>query len=143
MDARFYNTTDLNFERLATDLENFLRTQGYAVQHIGDNEQMMVQLKKGHDLEALLGMQAAVTITFQRSQGGVIVGAGQQKWIDKAAVGAIGIAFPPLWPLLITAGIGAVRQVELANRVLSIVDGLVRQQQPNVTVGHGPAQPAQ
>src|SRR5579863_2646190 len=139
MDARFYNA-NLDLERLATDLENFLRTQGYTVQHIGNNEQMMVQLKKGHDLEALLGMQAAVTITFQRSQGGVVAGAGQQKWIDKAAVGAIGIAFPPLWPLLVTAGIGAIRQVELANRVLTIVDGLARQQQPDVTVGHGPAQ---
>lgn len=141
MDARFYNA-NLDLERLATDLENFLRTQGYTVQHVGNNEQMMVQLKKGHDLEALLGMQAAVTITFQRSQGGVVAGAGQQKWIDKAAVGAIGIAFPPLWPLMVTAGIGAIRQVELANRVLTIVDGLARQQQPDVTVGHGPAQPA-
>ena len=143
MDARFYNTTNLDFERLATDLENFLRTQGYTVQHLGNNEQMMVQLKKGHDLEALLGMQAAVTITFQRSQGGVVAGAGQQKWIDKAAVGAIGLAFPPLWPLLVTACIGAMRQVELANRVLAIVDGLVHQQQPDTTVSHSPAQPAQ
>ena len=99
----------------------------------------MVQLKKGNDLEALLGMQAAVTITFQRSQGGVVVGAGQQKWIDKAAVGAIGVAFPPLWPLLVTAGIGAIRQADLANRVLAIVDGLVRQQQPDVTTGPAPA----
>jgi len=143
MDARFYNTTNLDLERLATDLENFLRAQGYTVQHLGNNEQIMVQLKKGSDLEALLGMQAAVTITFQRSQGGVVVGAGQQKWIDKAAVGAIGVAFPPLWPLLVTAGIGAIRQADLANRVLAIVDGLVHQQQPDVTVGHRPSQPAQ
>lgn len=138
MDARLYNTTNLDFERLATDLENFLRAQGYTVQHLGNNEQMMVQLKKGSDLEALLGMQAALTITLQKSHGGVMVGAGQQRWIDKAAVGAVGFAFPGLWPLLVTAGIGAVRQAELANRVLVIVDGLVRQQQPDVTASSTP-----
>jgi hypothetical protein len=141
MDARFYNSSAIDIERLALDLENFLRTQGYQVQHIGNNEQMMVQLKKGGDLEALLGLQAALTITMQRTSGGVIIGTGQQKWVDKAAVGIAGLAIPPLWPLMVTAGFGAVRQVELANKAMSIVDGLVHQQQPNASAGPAPAQP--
>jgi hypothetical protein len=141
MDARFYNSSAIDIERLALDLENFLRTQGYQVQHIGNNEQMMVQLKKGGDLEALIGLQAAMTITMQRTGGGVIVGTGQQKWVDKAAVGIAGLAIPPLWPLMVTAGFGAVRQIELANKALSIIDGLVHQQQPNVQAGPAPAQP--
>jgi hypothetical protein len=141
MDARFYNSSAIDIERLAVDLENFLRTQGYQVQHMGNNEQMMVQLKKGGDLEALIGLQAALTITMQRTSGGVIVGTGQQKWVDKAAVGIAGLAIPPLWPLMVTAGFGAVRQVELANKAMSIVDGLVHQQQPNVSTGPAPTQP--
>ncbi len=142
MDARFYNSSAIDIERLAIDLENFLRTQGYHVQHIGNNEQMMVQLKKGGDLEALIGLQAALTITMQRTIGGVIIGTGQQKWVDKAAVGIAGLAIPPLWPLMVTAGFGAVRQVELANKAMSIVDGLVHQQQPNASAGPAPAQPS-
>jgi hypothetical protein len=141
MEARFYNSSAIDIERLAVDLENFLRTQGYQVQHIGNNEQMMVQLKKGGDLEALIGLQAALTITMQRTSGGVIVGTGQQKWVDKAAVGIAGLAIPPLWPLMVTAGFGAVRQVELANKALSIIDGLVHQQQPDARSGPAPAQP--
>ncbi|TMD64162.1 MAG: hypothetical protein E6I91_11335, partial [Chloroflexi bacterium] len=124
MDARFYKSDDLSIERLATDLENFFRGQGYQVQQIGNNDQVMVQLKKGSDFEAIIGMQAALSVTIQRTTGGIMVAVGQQKWIDKAAVGAVGVAVPVLWPLLFTAGLGAVRQASLANRVLTILDGL-------------------
>jgi hypothetical protein len=140
MDARFYRSDKLSIERLATDLENFFRSQGYQVQQIGNNDQVMVQLKKGSDFEAIIGMQAALSVTIQRTTGGIIVAVGQQKWIDKAAVGAVGVAVPVLWPLLFTAGLGAVRQASLANRVLTILDGLVHQQQPDVKTGPAPAQ---
>ena len=69
-----------------------------------------------------------------------MVAVGQQKWIDKAAVGAVGVAVPVLWPLLFTAGLGAVRQASLANKVLTVLDGLVHQQQPDVKTGPVPAQ---
>jgi hypothetical protein len=140
MDARFYKSDDLSIERLATDLENFFRGQGYQVQQIGNNDQVMVQLKKGSDFEAIIGMQAALSVTIQRTTGGIMVAVGQQKWFDKAAVGAVGVAVPVLWPLLFTAGLGAVRQASLANRVLTILDGLVHQQQPDVKTGPAPAQ---
>ena len=141
MDARFYNSNSLNIEQLATDLEHFYRGQGYQVQQIANNNQVMVQLKKGSDLESLVGMQAALTVTIQRTAGGVMAAVGQQKWIDKAAVGAVGVAIPALWPLLITAGFGAFRQAGLANQVMSILDGLVHQQQPDVKTGPAPASP--
>lgn len=140
MDARFYRSDKLSIERLATDLENFFRSQGYQVQQIGNNDQVMVQLKKGSDFEAIIGMQAALSVTIQRTTGGIMVAAGQQKWVDKAAAGAVGVAIPALWPLLFTAGLGAVRQASLANKVLTILDGLVHQQQPDVKTGPVPAQ---
>jgi hypothetical protein len=143
MDARFYSGNNLNIERLATDLEHFYSSQGYKVQQIGNNEQVMVQLKKGSDFEAIIGMQAALSVTIQRTGGGVMTAVGQQKWIDKAAVGAVGFAIPALWPLLITAGIGAFRQAGLANQIMTILDGLVHQQQPDVKTGPAPTPPPQ
>jgi hypothetical protein len=101
---------------------------------------MMVQLRKGSDFEAIVGMQAALTVTLQRTGGGVMVAVGQQKWVDKAAVGAVGFAIPALWPLLLTAGFGAFRQAQLANQVMTIVDGLVHQQEPDVKTGPAPSQ---
>jgi hypothetical protein len=139
MDARFYTSDTLNIERLASDLEQFYRGQGYQVQQIGNNNQVMVQLKKGGDLESLIGMQAALTVTIQRTAGGVMVAIGQQKWVDKAAVGVVGIVIPALWPLLVTAGLGAFRQAALANQIMTILDGMVHQQQPDVKTGPAPA----
>src|SRR5712692_993715 len=141
MDARFYNSEDIDIELLATNLENIYRAQGYQAQHIGNNNQVMVQLKKGSDFEALIGLQAALSVILQRSGGGLLAMIGQQKWMDKAAVGAIGIiAAPVLWPLMITAGAGAIRQASLGNQVLNVVDGLVRQQRPEIQIGPVPIQ---
>lgn len=141
MDARFYGSEEIDIDRLGSDLVNVYMAQGYQTQQIGNKDQTLVQLKKGGDLEALVGLQAAVSLTIQRTAGGVLAMIGQQKWLDKAAVGTVGIiAFPILWPLALTAGAGALRQASLGNQVLNVVDGLVRQQRPNVQVGPIPAQ---
>lgn len=139
MDARFYNSEEIDLEKVATDLENLFRAQGYETQQLGTKDQLMVQLKKGGDLAALVGLQTALTLTLQRTTGGVVAMIGQQKWIDKAAVGAVGLVAAPfvpfLWPLMITAGAGAIKQASLGNQVLNTVDALVRQQNPGVQVG--------
>lgn len=141
MDARFYNSDAIDLEQLANNLENIYRAQGFQAQHIGINNQVMVQLKKGSDFEALIGLQAALTVILQHSGGGTLAMIGQQKWVDKAAVGAVGIiAAPVLWPLMITAGAGAIRQASLGNQVLNVVDGLVRQLNPEVQIGPVPVQ---
>jgi hypothetical protein len=139
MDARFYNSDAIDIERLAGDLVNVYLSQGYQAQNIGNKDQMLVQLKKGGDFEAIIGMQAALSLTLQKTSGGVLAMIGQQRWVDKAAVGAVGIvAMPFLWPLAITAGVGALRQASLGNQVLNMVDGLVRQQVPEAQAGPVP-----
>jgi hypothetical protein len=139
MDARFYNSDAIDIERLARDLVNAYLAQGYQAQNIGNKDQMLVQLKKGGDFEAIIGMQAALSLTIQKTSGGVLAMIGQQRWVDKAAVGAVGIvAMPILWPLAVTAGVGALRQASLGNQVLNMVDGLVRQQVPEVQAGPVP-----
>src|SRR2546429_6544739 len=138
MDARFYQSEEIDIQRLANDLENMYRMQGYEVQQVGNKDQMMVQLKKGSDLVALIGMQTALSVIIQRTSGGTITMIGQQKWLDKAAVGAVGVILPVLWPLMITAGAGAIKQASLGNQVLNVADGLIRQQIPGVRMGPVP-----
>ncbi len=143
MDARFYNSEEINIEQLANDLENIYRAQGYQVQQINTKDQVMVQLKKGGDFETLIGMGVALSVIIQRTAGGVLGMIGQQKWMDKAAagaVGAVGLVIPVLLPLAVTAGVGALRQMSLANQVLNVVDGLVRQQRPGIQGGPIPVQ---
>lgn len=140
MDARFYKADQIDIARLTTDLESAYRVQGYQAQQLGTDEQKMVQLRKGGDFEALVGLRAALTVVFQRTAGGILVTIGQQKWVDKAAVGIVGLAVPALWPLMVTGALGAIRQASLSAQVMSMVDGLVRQQQPDVQAGPAPAQ---
>jgi len=141
MDARFYQSEEIDIERLASDLENMYRLQGFDAQHAGTGDQMIVQLKKGGDLVALIGLQAALTVIIQRMTGGTVAIIGQQKWMDKAAVGAVGLVFAPvLWPLMLTSGAGAIRQASLGNQVLNTLDGLVHQRYPDVRLGPIPSQ---
>ena len=56
MDARFYNSDQIDIERLARDLVNAYQAQGYQAQQIGTRDQMLVQLKRGGDFEAIIGM---------------------------------------------------------------------------------------
>src|SRR6266700_195880 len=119
MDARFYNSEEINIEQLANDLENIYRAQGYQVQQIATKDQIMVQLKKGGDFETLIGMGVALSVIIQRTAGGVLGMIGQQKWMDKAAAGAVwavGLVIPVLLPLAVRAGVGALRQMSLSNR---------------------------
>ena len=139
METRFYQAEGLDIERLAADLEHMFLSHGYQVQHFGNKEQMTVQMKKGGDFAAIVGMQSALTVTMQRSSSGVQAMIGQQKWVDKAVVGAVGFfAAPVLWPLMITAGVGAIQQANLGTQVMNAVDMLVRRQNPNVEVGPVP-----
>ena len=136
MESRFYQAQGIDLERLANDMTGMFLTQGYQSQHFVARDQVMIQLKKGGELQALLGMQAALTVTMTRNPGGVLAVIGQQQWVDKAAAGAVGMLI--LWPLAFTAGAGAIRQSNLANSVWNTLDNLVRQQISNVQVSQAP-----
>jgi hypothetical protein len=138
MESRFYNSKDIDIEQVAVNLVRAYQAMGYQAQNIGNNEQMIVQLKKGSDFEAIIGMQAALSVTLQRNSNGIMVGVGQQKWIDKAAVGVASLVIPILWPLTLTAGFGVFRQAKLGSEVLNTLDGLIHQQVPNVQGGPAP-----
>ena len=136
MDTRFYQSQMLDIERVAYDLEQIFIMQGYQVQRFGNSDHMVVQFKKGGDFAAIVGMQAALTLTLHRSSGGVMAVIGQQKWADKAAIGAVGMLI--VWPLAFTAGAGMIRQSNLVNEVLNALDSVVRKQQANVQIGPAP-----
>ncbi len=138
MDNRFYYAPGLDVERVALDLENMFVAQGYQVQHFGNKQQITVQFKQGSDLEALIGLQAALTLTLFSYPDGVAAVVGQQQWVDKAVVGAVGMFL--FWPLLITAGAGVLRQTQIESQLLNSLDVVMRQQRSDVRTGPVPPQ---
>lgn len=129
--ARYYpGVFDVN--QLAMQLASNLQLRAYQAQWFGASNQMMVQVRKGSDAAKFLGAQAALTVILTQHPTGLLVTLGQQRWADKAAVAGIGVVGAAffLWPLLIPAAVGAVRQSTLPGEVFSLLDTLVLQQNP-------------
>lgn len=140
METRFYQTPEITIPPIAQALELEYLAQGYEAQHFGDVNQTTVQLKKESALRAITGFDKALTISFQRVNGGVFVTVGAQDWVDQLAVGAVGLF---IHPLLITAAVGAMQQRNALHDVLTSIDQHIRYQQPQAQVGEPPTPLAQ
>lgn len=83
---------------------------GYIIQSKGD---------ASYEWTKYLGLDAALTVSLEESNGTLKATVGSGKWIEKAGIGlAGGIFFPPLaW----TAGIGAARTAILYNDVFNFI----------------------
>ena len=135
METRIYPTKDLDVQKIAEALVNEYQAQGFEAQQFGDSNQATVQLRKENTLRTITGFNKALGITFQRSNNETQVQVGASDWVDQIAVGAVGLI---LYPLLVTAAIGAVQQRNAVHDVLDSIDRLVREQQPQVTASTPP-----
>ena len=89
-----------------------------------DDGSIVIQVEKSGDWRKLVGMSTALNVCFSQNGDNLTVGINAGRWLDKAAVGAIGM-FVILWPLAVTAGIGAWEQVKLPERVFGHVESLL------------------
>jgi hypothetical protein len=138
METRIYPTRDLDVQKIAQALANEYLAQGFEAQQFGDSNQATVQLRKENALRTITGFNKALGIAFQRSNNETQVQVGASDWVDQIAVGAVGLI---LYPLLVTAAIGAVQQRNVVHDVLDSIDRLVHQQQPQVTASTPPTNP--
>jgi hypothetical protein len=138
METRIYPTRDLDVQKIAQALANEYQAQGFEAQQFGDSNQATVQLRKENALRTITGFNKALGIAFQRSNNETQVQVGASDWVDQIAVGAVGLI---LYPLLVTAAIGAVQQRNVVHDVLDSIDRLVHQQQPQVTASTPPTNP--
>lgn len=136
METRFYQTQELDLQRIAQTLAFEYQAKGFETQQFGNAEQMTVQLKKESTLRAITGLNKALGISLQRINGGTLLRVGAQDWADQIAVGAVGLV---VHPLLITAAVGAVTQNNVVHDVLNSVDHQVHLQQPYAQMGVPPA----
>ncbi len=127
METRFYQTQNLDLQRIAQTLVFQFQGQGYQAQQFGDAHQVIVQLHKESTLRTITGLNKALTISMQFSNDGTVVTVGAHDWVDQIAVGAVGLV---IHPLLITAAVGAYQQNTALHDVLNAIDYQIRQQHP-------------
>ena len=93
-------------------ITQMMRTKsGYIIQCKGDAEAEWTKY---------IGADVALSVTLEQSEGELKVTVGFEKWLEKLGIAALGAVF--LHPLLLTAGVGALRQVTLPQDIYNFIE---------------------
>jgi hypothetical protein len=104
------------FSELLTSTRNWLSGESFKCQKLQTQDGgTLLQIEKVGGWRKLVGMSTALNIVFHQVGNTVNVEIGAGRWIDKATTGAV--AYFILWPLALTAGIGAWQQLKMPERV--------------------------
>jgi hypothetical protein len=119
-ETRRFACSAADTSRIVTDLANWLGGQGFEYQQMNtDGSGLLLQIKKGGGWSTAFGMDTSLNILFNHADETLSVEIGAGKWIDKAAAGAVGMFL--LWPLAITAGVGAWQQMKMPQRIFEFI----------------------
>jgi TIR domain len=119
--SRRYACSADDISRIINDLRGWLNSQDFDTQQMNtDTESVLLQIKKRGSWRDYVGMATSLNIVFYPCEDDsltVEIGAG--KWLDKAAVGTVSLFL--LWPLAITAGMGAWEQAKMPERIFDYI----------------------
>ncbi len=104
----------------AERLQQLFASQGHEVQVLKGGEITIIQSRKESTLTNLTGLSSALTVRFVPESAGIRVEVGVTKWIEKAAVGIVGLAV--FWPLIVTSVVGIYNQQKLIQDVWRTLD---------------------
>jgi hypothetical protein len=104
------------FSELITSTQSWLSREGFKCQKLQTEDGgTLLQIEKLGGWRKFVGMSTALNIVFHQLENTVNVEIGAARWMDKATTGAV--AYFILWPLAMTAGIGAWQQLKMPDRV--------------------------
>jgi hypothetical protein len=129
---RFY--PGMKLDRATERLQQFFYSQGHEVQVLKGGEITIIQSRKETTITNLTGLSSALTVRFVPESNGIRVEVGVSKWIEKAAVGIVGLAV--FWPLIVTSVIGVYNQQKLIQDVWRVMDDVAGVTSSSDT-GHG------
>jgi hypothetical protein len=119
MESRFYPGVEPDTELLLAELR-VLFDNNYEVQTMNIGQTSVLQARKSSTLLDVTGLSTALTIKIIPENGATKVEMGMQKWLDKAAIGAVAyFVFPPLLALPL---IGAYSQYKLTERAWQVIE---------------------
>lgn len=118
--SRRYACSSDDVPRLIGDVRGWLNSQDFDTQQVNtDEDSILLQVKKRGSWRDLVGMATSLNIVFHTGEDTLTIEVGAGKWVDKAAVGTVSLFI--LWPLAITAGMGAWEQMKLPDRIFDYV----------------------
>jgi len=120
--SRRYICSSSQLQPLIEDLGIWLEGQNFKCQHINTDEgDLVLQVARQASWRKYVGMETSLNIAFHLEDEILKVDVGAGKWVDKAAAGAVSLFV--LWPLAVTAGIGAWQQMKLPDKIFDFIGG--------------------
>ena len=120
--SKTYHLGNTSVQNVAYALSEFLDTRKNMItQTMRTRNGYTVQCKGDANAEwtRFIGLDAAVTINLIPMNGDLIVEIGTGQWVEKLGIAAVGTVL--FTPLLITSGIGAIRQMALPNEIFDFI----------------------
>jgi hypothetical protein len=122
--VRLYHAPGLRLDELRRDLEGWLRGEGFTTQDLTtENGATLIQVEQQGGWRKFVGMATALNIILDQRDDELLVEIGAGQWVDKAAAGVVSLFV--LWPLAVTAAIGAWNQSKMPERIFARVSELV------------------
>ena len=116
--SKTFHGPSSRFPELIASTQSWLAGEGFKCQKLQTEDGgTLLQIEKVGGWRKFLGMSTALNIVFHQVENTVNVEIGAGRWIDKATTGAV--AYFILWPLAVTAGIGAWQQMKMPERVFA------------------------
>lgn len=117
---KIFNCSLDTYKKIVVGLINWLNNEGFDLQQMKlENDEEMIQIKKRGSWRKFVGMGTSLNVIMKYKGRSLVVYIGAGQWIDKAAVGAVSLIV--LWPLLVTAGIGAWEQAKMPDRIFEFI----------------------
>lgn len=134
-ESRTYLLNNVDIQIVIDELSRFLHTEkGMDVQTAPTPDGYLLQAGQPKDtLRTLSGMRLATTVQFSIIENNLNVTIGEGQWSDKLGAGAVGLFL--LWPLAITAGIGAYKQKNLPDEIFHVIGCILQPAAQNMGTG--------
>jgi serine/threonine protein kinase len=119
--VRHYRTTDLRLAQLRDHLQDWLHEEGFDTQCLKtDHGATLVQVRQQGGWRKLVGMETALNLVLEQTCEELVVEIGAGQWHDKVSAGVVSLFV--LWPLAVTAAIGAWSQAKMPERIFAHID---------------------
>lgn len=120
---RFY-APSMSVSDVTRELQDWLRGESFDCQDLRTEQGgVLIQVRQQGGWRALVGMQTALNVILYKDGDEITVEIGAGQWLDKAAAGVVSLFV--LWPLAVTAAIGAWNQMKMPERIFGRVTDLV------------------
>ncbi|WP_103666463.1 zinc ribbon domain-containing protein [Pseudanabaena sp. BC1403] len=118
-ETRTYQIPEIDLNELADNLQDWYKSKNFTVQKLTvDGGGVLVQASQG-GWRDVVGISSSLNVVLRQNESTLLVEIGAGKWLDKAAVGAVGVFF--LWPLAVTNAWGVWKQSQLPKQTYDFI----------------------